>query len=150
MATLIIKFNLKPNTPEIQSKVTNLRSVQLDFGTIALRSDNIISFEPIDGFTTFTMPQLTEMLNVFLEISEGTPRPYFSNNYNLDSLGSKERIYITENFHRFACAFAMTENSAITRFITHTFMQLSRPEIPVKMFKEKEAAYEWLRTFNKQ
>ncbi len=141
---------MKPNTPEIQSKVTNLRSVQLDFGTIALRSDNIISFEPIDGFTTFTMPQLTEMLNVFLEISEGTPRPYFSNNYNLDSLGSKERIYITENFHRFACAFAMTENSAITRFITHTFMQLSRPEIPVKMFKEKEAAYEWLRTFNKQ
>lgn len=140
---------MKPNTPKIQSEVTALKSIKLDFGVIELRSDNIISFEPIDSFTTFTMHQLTEMLNVFLEISEGTPRPYFSNNYNLDSLGSKERIFITENFHRFACAFAMTENSAITRFITHTFMSLSRPTIPVKMFKEKEDAYAWLRTFNK-
>ncbi|MCB0381537.1 MAG: hypothetical protein KDD24_09790 [Flavobacteriales bacterium] len=143
--TLIILTN-NPNIPPI---VTALKTIQLDFGTIELRSDNIISFEPIEGLTTFTMDQLTVMLNVFLEISEGEPRPYFSNNYNLKSLGGKERIYITENFHRFACAFAMTENSAVTRFITHTFMAISRPQIPVKMFKEKEPAYAWLRTFNK-
>ena len=127
-----------------------IKTVELDFGVITLRSDNIIAFEPADGFTTFNMDQLTIMLNVFLEITNGVPRPYFSNNYNLKSLGSRERVYISENFHRFACAFAMTENSAVTRFITHSFMQLSRPAIPVRMFKEKEAAYAWLRTFNKE
>lgn len=125
-----------------------IKSVQLDFGTIELRADNIITFEPHEHLTTLSMSTLQTMLPILIGISDGKPRPYFSNNYNLKSLGSEERIYISENFSKFAYAFAMTENSAITRFVTHTFMQLTRPAIPVKMFKTKEEAFEWLRTFN--
>lgn len=125
-----------------------IKSVKFDYGIIELRSDNIMTYEPIDGITTLTLPQLDIMLELLLAVSDGIPRPYFSNNTNLKSLGSKERISIANNIHRFACACAITENSAITRFINYTFMQLSRPTIPVKMFKEKEDAFAWLRTFN--
>lgn len=132
----------------MNSEITILKSIPFEFGVIELRSDNIITYEPKEGVTDFTMPHLAQMLAIFIEICEGKPRPYFSNNYNLKSIGSKERIFITNNLYLFATAFAMTENSAVTRFITHTFMQLSRPPIPVKMFKTKEEAYTWLRTFN--
>ncbi|MCB0409922.1 MAG: hypothetical protein KDD29_06855 [Flavobacteriales bacterium] len=131
-----------PNNYEV------IKSVPFDYGLIELRSDNIITFEPVDGFSTFTIPQLKVMLEILLDISEGIPRPYFSDNRNLKSLGTEERVYINEHMHKFTSAFAMTENSAITRFITHTFMQLNRPPFPVKMFKTKDEAILWLRTFN--
>lgn len=132
-----------PNNYEV------IKSVPFDYGLIELRSDNIITFEPKDGHTTFTIPQLKIMLEILLDVSGGIPRPYFSDNKNLMSLGTAERVYINEHMHRFTSAFAMTENSALTRFITYTFMQLNRPPFPVKMFKTKEEAILWLRTFNK-
>lgn len=126
-----------------------IKSIDLDFGVIELRNDNIITFEPKEGITTLTLLMLQESLDIFIELSDGIPRLYFSNNNNLKSLGTEEKIFIKNNIHRFAKACATTENSAITRFITYTFMQLFKPSIPLKMFKTKEEAYVWLRTFNK-
>lgn len=141
---------MKPNKLEIQPEITILKSINFDYGVTELRSDNILTFEPHENITTLKTPQLKEMLEIMLDISEGIPRPYFSNNTNIKFLGAEEKIHISKTFHLFATACAMTENSAITRFKTHVFLQLSRPAIPVKMFKEKEDAYAWLRTFNKQ
>ncbi len=134
--------------PNSTNHIEIIKSVRFEYGVIELRSDHIITYEPANGITSYTLPQLEIMLGILIEISGGIPRPYFSNNYNLKSLESEERVFISNNFRQFANAFAMTENSAITRFITHTFLQLFRPEIPIKMFKTKEEAYEWLRTFN--
>jgi hypothetical protein len=84
------------------------------------------------------------MLDILIKLADGKPKPYFSNNTNLERIESEERIFISNNIYLFASKFAMTENSPMTRFITHTFMQLSRPSIPVKMFKTKEEAFAWL------
>jgi hypothetical protein len=126
------------------NKVSIIKSIPFEYGVIELRSDDIITYEPKEGVTNFTIPHLKLMLEILLDLSDGVPKPYFSNNHNLKSLGSEERLYISKHIPRFASKFAMTENSPITRFITHTFMQLSRPSIPVKMFKTKEEAYAWL------
>jgi hypothetical protein len=126
------------------NKVSIIKSIPFEYGVIELRSDNIITYEPKEGVTNFTIPHLKLMLEILLDLSDGVPKPYFSNNHNLKSLGSEERLYISKYIHLFASKFAMTENSPMTRFITHTFMQLSRPSIPVKMFKTKEEAYAWL------
>lgn len=129
---------------------TNIvKSVSFELGIVELRSDNILTFEPKEGYTTFDIEQIKLVNKVLLDVSGGIPRPYFSNNKNLKSLGSEEKIYIKNKIKDFAIAFAMTEDSAITRFITYSFMQLSRPDIPVKMFKTNEEAFTWLRTFNK-
>ena len=128
------------------NEITIIKSVPFEYGTIELRSDEVITYEPKEGVTSFTMPQLELMLDILLDLSNGTPKPYFSNNTNLKTIDTEERLYITKHIHRFASKFAMTENSAITRFITHTFMQLSRPSIPVKMFKTKQEAINWLKS----
>ncbi len=126
------------------NKVTIIESIPFEYGVIELRSDNIITYEPSEGVTTFTIPHLKLMPDILLKLTDGDAKPYFWNNRNSTSLGTEERVYITKYIHKFACKFAMTENSPITRFITHTFMQLSKPSIPVKMFKTKEEAYNWL------
>jgi hypothetical protein len=132
----------------INKEISIVKSTVFELGTVELRSDNILTFEPKEGYTTFNLEQIKLVNEVLLDVSGGIPRPYFSNNKNLKSLGSEEKIYIKDKIKEFASAFAMTEESAITRFITYSFMQLSRPDIPVKMFKTKEQAFEWLRTFN--
>ena len=131
-------------------EITIIKAVSFELGVVELRSDNILTFEPKEGYTTFNLEQIKLVNNVLIDVSGRIPRPYFSNNKNLKSLGSEEKIYIKDNIKNFATAFAMTEDSAVTRFITYSFMQLNRPSIPVKMFKTKEEAYEWLRTFNNQ
>ena len=128
-------------------EVTILQSIPFEYGVIELRSDDVMTYEPSEGVTSFTMPQLVEMLDILLKLSDGKPRPYFSNNTNLKSIASEERIFITNHIHRFASVFAMTENSPITRFITHTMLQLNKPEIPVRMFKTKNEAINWLNDY---
>ena len=67
------------------NEITIIKSVPFEYGTIELRSDEVITYEPKEGVTSFTMPQLELMLDILLDLSNGTPKPYFSNNTNLKS-----------------------------------------------------------------
>lgn len=127
-----------------------IKSVQLDFGTIELRSDNILTFEPAKGITTLNKDQLVIMLKNLIDTSNGAPKPFLSDNRNIKSFGFEEREYVAKTIHLFASATAIIENSFVIRFITHTIVTMFKPQIPMKMFKTKEEAYVWLRTFNKQ
>ena len=127
-----------------------IKSVQLDFGTIELRSDNILTFEPVKGITTVNKDQLVIMLGNLIEISNGAPKPFLSDNRNIKSFGFEEREYVAKTIHLFASATAIIENSFVIRFITHTIVTMFKPQIPMKMFKTKGEAFIWLRTFNKQ
>ncbi|MGE0560516.1 MAG: hypothetical protein AB7O47_01750 [Flavobacteriales bacterium] len=132
------------NVPHIEI----IKSVELDFGTIELRSDNILTFEPAKGITTVNKDQLVIMLKNLIEISNGVPRPFISDNRNVTSFGFEERDYVAKNIHLFATASAILEDSFVIRFITHTIITLFKPQIPMQMFKTKEGAIEWLRNYN--
>lgn len=126
-----------------------LKSIQLEFGLAELRSDNILTFIPNKEVNSYSLNQLKEMLAVFLKITEGKQYPYYSDNTHLNgTLSSEVKVFMSEHFHDFATAFAMKENSAMTRFVAHTFIYLNRPKIPIKMFKTKEQAIEWLKSLN--
>lgn len=125
-----------------------IKSVQLDFGTIELRSDDILTFEPAKGITTLNKDQLVIMLKNLIEISNGVPKPFITDNRNIKSFGFEERDYVAKNIHLFATASAILEDSFLIRFITHTIVTMFKPQIPMKMFKTKESALEWLRNYN--
>lgn len=125
-----------------------IKSVQLDFGTIELRSDDILTFEPAKGITTVNKDQLVIMLENLIEISNGVPKPFITDNRNVKSFGFEERDYVAKNIHLFATASAILEDSFVIRFITHTIVTMFKPQIPMKMFKTKESAIEWLRNYN--
>ncbi|MDF1672616.1 MAG: hypothetical protein P1U41_03880 [Vicingaceae bacterium] len=122
-----------------------IKSVPFDYGTIELRSDNIITYYPSKQVDKFTVPHLKKMLPILLDLADGKTVPYFSHNVNLKSIDSDAKTYIMEHMPKFARAFAMTEKSAVTRFMTHSMLTLWKPPFPVKMFKTEEEAFEWLK-----
>tara|TARA_B100000809_G_scaffold261472_1_gene310466 strand:+ start:2586 stop:2987 length:402 start_codon:yes stop_codon:yes gene_type:complete len=125
-----------------------LKSVELDFGTIELRSDDILTFQPNEKFITYTLPVLEEMLITFREVTNGIPHLYFCDNTNIKNpnLSDEAKSFMKKHFHEFATHFAMTENSALIRFVAHSFMYLYKPEIKMKLFKTKLEAITWLKS----
>lgn len=131
-----------------ENNTSILKSISLDFGTFELRSDNIMTFDPFPEITTINMNQLKVMLETLIKLSNGKPKPFLSDNRKMKSLGFEEREYVAKNIHLFAIASVVIEGSFVVRFITHTIVAMFKPQIPMKMFKTKEDAYTWLRTFN--
>ena len=127
--------------------VTILKSSDLPFARIELRSDGILTFEPDPGkLKDYTVPILEESLVAMLEISEGIPRPYFCDNrYVLGILGAEEKKFIKAHFHKFVSCYAMAENSPITRFVANSFFKAFKDEIDMRMFKDKESGITWLK-----
>lgn len=129
-------------------EVTIIKRIGLDFGTIELRSDDIMTFNPAPGITTVNIEQLKIMLATLIELCGGKPKPFLSNNKNVKSFGYEERAYVGKNIHLFATASAVIESSPVIRFIAYTIVSMFKPKIPVKLFKTKEDAITWLLTFN--
>jgi len=128
---------------------TNIvKKVECAAGTITLREDGILTFVPFDGVTTCTLKDLKEQFNIYMDLTNGVPHPFYSDNTNVKSFGTEERAYISEKFHLFATASAIKENSAIVRFITHSILYLNPPQIPMKMFKTEEDAFYWLKSLD--
>ena len=129
-----------------------IKSTKLEFGTVELRSDAVLTFIPNENFTAYSVPVLEKMLVTFKEITNGVPHLYFCDNTQIDNpkITSEGKIFMTDHFHEFATHFAMTEDSAITRFVAPTFIYLYKPKVPIKMFKKKKDAINWLKSINKQ
>lgn len=132
----------------MEKNIHIIKSVPLDFGTIELRSDNILTYEPTPHLTTLNLPQLEIMTEVLLELCEGKPKPFLSNNKKLTSFGYVEREYVGKNIHLFASCSAILEESFVTRFIHHSILFMFKPEVPLRLFKTKEEAILWLRNHN--
>ena len=127
-------------------KVKILKSEQLSVGKAELRSDGILTFEPDPALMKdYTLSILKEMLDVFTEMTDGTPCPYFCDNrYVLGLFLKEEKEFMAKHFHEFATVFAMTERSPVTRLIANSFVKIQKPKIEIKMFKEKDDAIAWL------
>ncbi len=124
--------------------ISIVEQVTCSTGDITLRSDKILMLKPFDHITTVNVKELKEMYAIFMELTKGEPHLYYSDNTNLKSFGTEERVYVSANFHHFALACAIKENSAIVRFITHSMVYLNKPQIPIKMFKTEANAVDWL------
>jgi hypothetical protein len=127
-------------------KIQHIKEVNCSIGKITLRSDKVLMFTPFDGVTTINIENAKEMYSKLMEITEGIPHLYYSDNTNLKSLGYEERIYMTNRIHHFASKMAIKENSAIVRFITHSMVYLNKPPLPIKMFKTEKSAINWLKS----
>jgi hypothetical protein len=125
-----------------------IKEEECSLGTISLRSDNILTFRPYKHVTEWSVKGLKEMYPIFMNMTEGIPHLYYSDNTNLKNLGSDERVYITSCFHHFASACAIKENSAFVRFMTSYIQYINKPKIPIKMFKKETDAINWLKSLN--
>lgn len=130
------------------NQVQNIIEEKCNVGHITLRSDKILTFKPFDDVTTCNLKDLEEMYNIYMDITKGIPHLYYTDNTNIKSFGTEERLYVSEKFHHFALASAIKENSPIVRFITHSMLYLNKPQIPMKMFKTEKSAINWLKSLD--
>ena len=123
--------------------------VNLDFGRIELRSDNVLHFIPNRDKEELSIDELRELLPHFKMITGGVPRPFVTHNQHLTSpLTTEAKVFIGEHTHHFATACAVLESHPVTRFVAHSIMYLHKPQVPMRLFKNQENALAWLANYH--
>lgn len=125
---------------------TILKEKKISHGLIELRSDNILTFRPdIATFKDYSLEVFKDLLEVFVEITDGTPRPYICDNTYVTGIVNKEALaFMNEHFPKFATKAAMITNSSVTRVIVNTYNSVFKPKVRFKLFTSEEAAIKWL------
>lgn len=130
----------------MSAQVEILKSVTLPYGVAELRSDNIIAFRPdIAVFKEYNFEILTELKDIFIEMNEGTPRPYLCDNRYISGIISKEeQAYINKHFGDFATKGAMISHSQLLRFMLLGYNAFFKPKIELRVFNSESKAIDWL------
>lgn len=119
---------------------------EITHGVVELRSDNILVFRPdVSTFKDYNLKVLADLVEVFLEITEGTPRPYLvDNRYITGIVNKEEQAFVNAHFERFATKGAMITHSPIIKVLLNSYTAVFKPKIELKLFTTEEAAVKWL------
>lgn len=123
-----------------------LRTIEIPHGRVELRSDEIITFRPNLGvFKEYNLEVLRDLTAALVEISEGKPKPYLSDNrYITGFMGKKEQKFINENIAKFATRSAIITKSPLVRILVNSYHSVFKPIVDVRIFSNEEDAVKWL------
>jgi hypothetical protein len=97
---------------------------------------------------TFELEDYHELLKSIKEISNGSKYPYLTDERGKQRyMDNASKKLMNDKLHEYISACAVVEDSAVMRFLVHTFTAIYRPKVPIKMFKTPEEAKVWLKTF---
>src|SRR5690606_29980650 len=107
----------------MEENVTILKVKEITHGVIELRSDNILTFRPdIVTFKDYNLQVFKDLLEVFLEMTEGVPRPYLCDNTYVNGIVDKESLaFMNEHFDSFATQAAMITSSPVTKLVLNGY-----------------------------
>lgn len=134
----------------LENDIEIIKEAELPYARVELRSDDILAFRPdIKVFSNYTIPILEEMLEVFKEITEGQPKPYFCDNRYITGIVNKEeKEFINKHFGEFALCTAMVSDSTILKVILNSYNAIYKPDIEIRIFSSEDPAINWLRQRN--
>ncbi|PKR79792.1 hypothetical protein CW751_13250 [Brumimicrobium salinarum] len=130
----------------MEADIEILRLEIIKHGKIELRSDEILTFRPdIATFKDYDLQVFKDLLEVFLDVTKGTPRPYLCDNTYVTGIVDKEALtFMNDHFDRFATKAAMITKSPITRVIVNGYNSVFKPKVKFKLFTSEEKAVKWL------
>lgn len=130
----------------MKEEITILKMKKITHGVIELRSDNILTFRPdVATFKEYNLQVLSDLLEAFIDISDGIPRPYMCDNSHITGIVNKEeKEYINEHFGAFATEAAMITNSPIMRVLVNGYHSVFKPKVRIKLFTTEDEAVSWL------
>src|SRR5690554_6873841 len=130
----------------MEEALTILKEKEITHGLIELSSDNILTFRPdVVTFKDYSLEVFKELLEVFLVMTDGTPRLYLCDSpYVTGIVGKTHLAFMNEHFPRFATQAAMITNSPVTKVIISTYNAIFKPKVKFKIFNSEEAAIKWL------
>jgi len=130
----------------MKETLTILKVKEISHGLIELRSDNILTFRPdVTSFKNYDLQILQELLEEFIEITDGIPRPYLCDNtYVTGIVNKEEQAYINKHFGSFATKAAMLTNSPLIKVLLNSYNSVFKPKVQLKLFTSEEEAVQWL------
>jgi len=132
------------NTPdEIADQQTS------SVGIVSLRKDGIITFEPKEGKTTHTLEAMKVELDIFQEWAGDKKLGFISDNRELKKFENDVRVYAQQHLPLFCDKFALIISSGISSFLTNMFIYINRPDVPIKVFTNKEDAINWIKSHDR-
>ena len=124
-----------------------MESKDYRFGKLNICEDGIIELK--SDFESFELQDYKDLFIAIKDISGGKLMPYMTDERGKQRyMDNKSKKFLNDNLHLHVSACAIIENSAVLRFLTHTYVSIYKPKAPMRMFKTKKEAKEWLRTFN--
>lgn len=126
--------------------MSSTRKKEIIHGVVELRSDNVLIFRPdIVTFKEFNLEVLNDLLEVFVEITDGIPRPYLcGETYSTGIVTMEELDYMSKHYPFFATKAAMITQSPVAKVLTSTYNSTFDPTVKVGAFTNEESAIKWL------
>jgi hypothetical protein len=130
----------------MEQGLTILKEKVISHGVIELRSDNILTFRPdLATFKEYNLQVLEDLLDSFISVTDGIPRPYLCDNRHITGIVNKEeQAYMNEHFGSFATEAAMITHSPIIRFLLNGYNSVFKPKVKIRLFTSEEDAVQWL------
>lgn len=130
----------------METELTIVKVREISHGVVELRSDNILTFRPdVASFKDYNLEVLADLVEVFMEITDGIPRPYMvDNSYITGIVNKEEQAYVNEHFERFATKGAMITHSPIIKVLLNSYNAVFKPKIELKLFTTERDAVKWL------
>jgi len=121
---------------------------EVALGTVALRSDGLISWDLSPMVEEVTLEGAKEFMEAFIEVAEGKKRAGFvvAPHYVFVQREVHE-FFANEELNKYMSANAFVVSSLALRLLVNFYIQFFKPARPTKLFNSKEAAIEWLKQF---
>lgn len=131
---------------QMNENVEILKFTSMPYGKVELRSDNILTFRPDIGvFKEYNLQIIKELHEVFVEITDGIPRPHLCDNrYITGILNKEEQAYMNKHFGDFATRTAIITASPIFKVLLNSYNSMFKPKVELKTFNSEDVAVEWL------
>ena len=129
---------------------TIIESIELDFGTISLRSDGIIEqrFAREDPYE-ITPEVLKEFIDAIKSLSKGKPRCILSIPGLYGSITTEARKVSIQEGNSNTIAIGLIIESLSQRLLSKFYFKINRVPYPVQFFKSEIEATLWLHEQNK-
>ena len=123
-----------------------MESKKYKFGKLEICKDGIIELK--SDKESFELEDYKELFKSIKDISGGKLMPYLTDERGKQRfMDNQSKNFLNENIHLHVSACAIIEDSAVLRFLTHTYVSIYRPKVPMKMFKTSDEARTWLKSF---
>jgi hypothetical protein len=110
--------------------------------------DNILISEFIIDNVLLDLKMVKEMVEIRLCLSEGKDVLWLYDIRKLKKMTKEARKYVDEDGQKGVKAGALLTNSAITKFIANTYLKVTSPKVPAKLFTDENEAIDWLVSHN--
>jgi hypothetical protein len=119
---------------------------EYEIGALQITEEGFI--ELISTKENFILEDYKALVIAIADISKGKKLPYLTDERGKQRyMDNESKKFMNDNLHKYVSACAVMEDSAVLRFLVHTFVSIYRPKVPIKMFKSRDDANSWLVKF---